>query len=421
MANPVQGQNYVVQPGDFLRTIAARAYGNQSLWRRIYDANTQAIGSDPDKIRAGTILYIPPEEAKQEQQAAAAKNRFKDRPNNKIVSLFIGDREVPTLQGRFGWALDTFASSWNADTVWNPGSDTEFDRLTARGSFADSRLYLMGQLVGTGRLYTRTAHIGTDEITKNLVFYSMTKDLVDPTLAPKWEELDDSTIQDITDNILGTLGYQAKFIDPPGEPFDYIQRQDGETIAKYLQRLAAQRGLFISCDSVGALIFQKLAQDGKSVAHIDPTGRVATDYETTYDDTARFAQYVAYATSADGTAHVGGIAKDPQVPGAREMVFKADDSDAGELDAVAEWMMLVVALKSAEIQIPVSTWTDPDGSLWTPNTMVTVKSPVLDIDRPRKMIIRAVEFSWTASELTAELSLVPILKVENGTLVMEDT
>ena len=50
---------YVVQPGDTLRSIAAALYGDPEQWSRIYDANRSTIGDDPDAISAGTPLRIP--------------------------------------------------------------------------------------------------------------------------------------------------------------------------------------------------------------------------------------------------------------------------------------------------------------------------------------------------------------------------
>jgi LysM repeat protein len=49
-----------VQSGDTLSTIAAKVYGESKLWKRIYDANKDAIGSDPGALKVGQSLRIPP-------------------------------------------------------------------------------------------------------------------------------------------------------------------------------------------------------------------------------------------------------------------------------------------------------------------------------------------------------------------------
>jgi nucleoid-associated protein YgaU len=50
---------YVIQPGDTLRSIAQDVYGDANQWPRIYDANRELIGDDPDALQTGTRLRIP--------------------------------------------------------------------------------------------------------------------------------------------------------------------------------------------------------------------------------------------------------------------------------------------------------------------------------------------------------------------------
>ena len=55
---PVE-ETYTVAAGDSLSKIAKRFYGNANDWRRIYDANREVIGANPDLIRPGQKLRIP--------------------------------------------------------------------------------------------------------------------------------------------------------------------------------------------------------------------------------------------------------------------------------------------------------------------------------------------------------------------------
>ena len=56
----VAGQTYEVQSGDTLLSIARDQLGDTTQWRRIYDANKDTIGADPDKLKLGMSLKIPP-------------------------------------------------------------------------------------------------------------------------------------------------------------------------------------------------------------------------------------------------------------------------------------------------------------------------------------------------------------------------
>ncbi len=53
-------QTYTVQTGDTLLSIAEQVYGDVTQWQQIYDANRDGIGDDPDALRVGLKLTIPP-------------------------------------------------------------------------------------------------------------------------------------------------------------------------------------------------------------------------------------------------------------------------------------------------------------------------------------------------------------------------
>jgi len=58
--SPLAEREYVVQPGDTLRTIAQDQYGDDTQWQRVYQANMDIIGTNPDALQPGMRLRIPP-------------------------------------------------------------------------------------------------------------------------------------------------------------------------------------------------------------------------------------------------------------------------------------------------------------------------------------------------------------------------
>lgn len=56
------GQTHTVTEGDTLASIAQQYYEDSAQWRKIYEANRDAIGADPDSIKIGQSLKIPPKE-----------------------------------------------------------------------------------------------------------------------------------------------------------------------------------------------------------------------------------------------------------------------------------------------------------------------------------------------------------------------
>lgn len=53
------GSTHTVAKGETLAAIAERYLGSKGAWKRLYDANKDAIGSDPAKLKVGTKLVIP--------------------------------------------------------------------------------------------------------------------------------------------------------------------------------------------------------------------------------------------------------------------------------------------------------------------------------------------------------------------------
>lgn len=54
-----QAQTYTVKSGDSLSKIARNLYGDAQQWHKIYEANKDIIGSNPDMIQPGQTFKIP--------------------------------------------------------------------------------------------------------------------------------------------------------------------------------------------------------------------------------------------------------------------------------------------------------------------------------------------------------------------------
>jgi nucleoid-associated protein YgaU len=53
-------EEYTVESGDTMRSIAEKVYGDAELWPRIYADNRDVIGPNPDTLHPGARLRIPP-------------------------------------------------------------------------------------------------------------------------------------------------------------------------------------------------------------------------------------------------------------------------------------------------------------------------------------------------------------------------
>ncbi len=53
------GSDYVVQPGDNLWSISVNAYGTGYNWSKVYEANKEVLGANPNQIEKGTKIALP--------------------------------------------------------------------------------------------------------------------------------------------------------------------------------------------------------------------------------------------------------------------------------------------------------------------------------------------------------------------------
>lgn len=60
--SPIAQALHTVAEGDTLDSIAQQYYADATLWRKIFDANKAVIGENPDNIKIGMQLTIPPKD-----------------------------------------------------------------------------------------------------------------------------------------------------------------------------------------------------------------------------------------------------------------------------------------------------------------------------------------------------------------------
>lgn len=60
-----RGVEYVVGSGDSLSLLSGKYYGDIMAWEKIYNANKEVIGDDPNLLAVGTKLNIPDVEPQQ--------------------------------------------------------------------------------------------------------------------------------------------------------------------------------------------------------------------------------------------------------------------------------------------------------------------------------------------------------------------
>ncbi|MEO0905179.1 MAG: LysM peptidoglycan-binding domain-containing protein, partial [Pseudomonadota bacterium] len=96
------GQDYTVQSGDFLSSIAQQAYGNTGSFNLIYSANADVIGPNPGLINVGDVLFIPCLDGDLGQSAANA-SAIRNVQTTEQLPAPAEDKPIRVLTAT-GWA-----------------------------------------------------------------------------------------------------------------------------------------------------------------------------------------------------------------------------------------------------------------------------------------------------------------------------
>jgi prophage tail gpP-like protein len=398
---PTPGKRYKIVKDDFLSKIAGIAYGDTSKWRKIWAANQSALKSgDEDLIYPGEIIFIP-ELAERKVSPKTLTGKAPD-----ALTLVINDIEIPTADLKVTRTIDTAADGWTALIAWKPGKDEKIDEATKPWGYQNASIFLGNDLLVDGRLYKVRPSGTVSGRQKALTGFSFTKDAIDSNVKPPYE-VKNLTLRQRANDLIEPFGILVVWeVDDDNYKFDKITASDSDKVVGHLQKYAKQRGVLVSSDVSGNLLFQTADTESKSVGTIEEGQQGFLKYEADFDGTKRFNSTKATGQSP-GDGQKVEIAKDDNVPTSRTRTIKANDVTAGELKKAAEWERSKAVADALTIPFQAFGFFAPNGERWTENTIVTVKSEVISIEDGFDFLIKRVEFVKNASGKTTNLSLVP--------------
>ena len=259
---PVAGKNYTVVTGDTLSGIAARVYGSFGLWTRIWDANQTRIQSgDPELIQPGEVLFIP---ILPERQLPPAQNGGRDQDQ---LYIEIAGREFLPDVGVIFRNLDTVVNEFRGSIPWVPGVDVELDRLITPYSYTPAVASLGNERLAKGLIYKVETSLEGGEVAR-LIGFTPTADIFDSKLKPPFE-FTAITLEDLITKLVDPLGIKTIFEADTGAAFQRVTAGEGDSIFSFLNKLAGQRSVLLSCDSEGNLLVTKANIDGIPVGTLE--------------------------------------------------------------------------------------------------------------------------------------------------------
>lgn len=405
MANPVPGKTYIIVDENTLSKVAARAYGDYTLWPLIWKANRSELKSDdPNFIFPGEIIFIPilseRERLKLSVSGPVLTNKAKD-----AFTIILDDMEIIPVSGRIIRTMDTLSDAWNARIKWTYGQNKELDSRVKPFSYTPASVYIGSQLMVKGYLFKTKPQADGGGNAMNLSGAAFTKNMADSTLRSDFEANNITLLQRCKSlsESFGVGVIVEDGLDIEGA-FERVAAGPMDKIGAHLVGLAKQKAALLTSTFDGQLLITQ-ARTGKPIATLEEGKQGVGSFGGEYDGTKRFRNIRAIAQTPDG--EIEAASNDANVSVPRFTTFTANDTNEGNIQKAADWHRSRVLANALSFSIPIDTWFDPSGNLWQENTLIIVVSPANHLPNGVVLIIQSVEFTFEGSGLTAVLNVVP--------------
>lgn len=227
-----------------------------------------------------------------------------------------------------------------------------------------------------------------------------------------------ATLRDIALQLCEPFGLVCEFRGDVGVPFEKVSIGLEEKIHKFLTELAKQRGLVLTNNVDGSLLFWQSIKRGVPVVQLVQGVPPLTGVQAAFSPQDYFSEITGYAAARrrkKGSVYtyvnpwLGSGIDDGSGPinQHRPNSCKFDDTEKGDAPAATRAKVgRMFANMASWVTEPLPTWRDPDGKLWDPNTSMTLLAPGAMIYKETELLIRDVVLKCSKDALTAVLGLV---------------
>jgi prophage tail gpP-like protein len=389
---------YSVKTGDTFSIIARKVYGIDSESQRIARANPGAI----EPLVESTTLIIP---------------LLPGSPLNALpVTPSTGDEVSILIDGqrfRF-WSTVIITRSIDAmDSIrfsapFEPDKQ-DFKKTFRPFSFRDLIVNVGADTLFTGTLVDSLPSLDNDQRTIDVTGYSLPGVLSDCT-APASAlplEFNNQTLKEIAIIVAELFGLSVRFETDEGPAFDRVSLDSDKKVFSFLAKLAQQRGVITASTQRGELLFTRSIDTGNPVSRLTQGSTPLLSVEPVFKPQSYYSHITAIETTVIGLEGDKHTVKNERLPNViRPFTFKANDVAQGEIKVAAQSKIGRMFGSAVSYSTTVNTWRDVNGTLWTPNTFVTLDAPGAMVYSEYTFLVRSVEFTRTGTQFAARLNLV---------------
>jgi len=390
-------RDYTVQQGDTFARIARREYGTPDRAGLIRQANPGA--SEP--LQPGITLTLPstgPEPTEAESPA---------RERDEVAITVDGERFRFWESVRLTRSIDKpddagFTAPFEPD-------DEQFRRTFRPFSYKPMSVSVGGETLFTGTLVGVDPTVQGDRLAVSVNGYAspgVLQDCAPPASA--WPiEQNGLDLRELAAKLAEPFGIPVQFMGDPGPPFERQKPEPVKKILDFLKPLAQQRGFIISSTAEGFLLFWRSVEPGQPRAVLRQGESPVTSVTPNFQPQEYYSAITGLTPTQLGDTGQSYTARNPHLDGVlRPSVFQFRDAESGDVETATRAKLGRMFGNMVSYSVEVSTWRDPQGRLWEPNTTVKLIAPNAMVYQEYELIVRSVSFERDAEQKTAALELV---------------
>jgi prophage tail gpP-like protein len=275
-------------------------------------------------------------------------------------------------------------------------------------------LYAAGEKILTGRMIRPSTDNSSNSSRITVQGYSNPGLIANVNTAPtNWPiMINGLDLKEIAEKLVSPFEIDIVFDNvEPGAKFtkaDKVRLEPDGKIGDFLITLAKQRGLILSADSEGQLVFHKVTSERAEVSIIAGEWPWISS-GASYDGQNMFSDITAIGTNNKKGAGGSSTVNNPALSSAsipRHQVFKASDIAQGGLKDAANATLGRMLADSVKVSLSCVGWHRPDDKLWKDNQKIVFVSARDLLIEEDEYITRNVTLKKNPSSATVDIDLV---------------
>lgn len=317
----------------------------------------------------------------------------------EVVLRLAGNRYSGWLSVDVSRSLDSLAGEFTVGAVME---STATMPAILRGQ--EVLVEIEGQRVLSGWVRKTTGKINGEELTLSVTGRDYTADLVDCSAVYKAGSWTNQSLERIARDLLSLFHIEVVWQvadTKAAEPFPRFKLDHSETVFEALSRGARQRGVILTSDPYGRVVFTEPGLGGTAEALV--LGDNLLECEYVDDDSDRFSVYQVLGDSAGGSNLGGSMLLeqvtsvtatfvDDAIPRWRpKQIWASTSTKTASAQAQAQAERAKALSQGQRVTAKVRGWQQRDGMLWPLNAMCPVTAPILGL-QARELLIVDIQF-----------------------------